>query len=90
MPDAISLTEIKAAWNQILDTVESSNRIAWLAYFDARLVSLVGFELTLDFSDSAKFSGSHDFATTRNPLHRAELERAILEITGVKILVIEE
>jgi hypothetical protein len=51
---------------------------------------LVGFELTLDFSDSGKFSGSHDFTTNRNPLHRAELERAILEITGVKILVIEE
>ena len=86
----MEIEQIRSRWNDVLDTLESHNRIAWIAYFDARLISFENGLLTLDFSDSAKFSGSHDFATTRNPLHRAELERAILEITGVKILVIEE
>ena len=90
MPDAISLTEIKAAWNQILDTVESTNRIAWMAYFDARLVSLEGSELTLDFSDPAKLAGSHDFTKGRNPAHRTELESAITAILGIAVTVIEK
>lgn len=90
MPDAISITEIKAAWNQILDRVESGNRIAWLAYFDARLVSLDGSVLTLDFSDPAKLAGSHDFVKSRNPAHRIELEQAILAVTGSSIMVKEK
>lgn len=90
MPDAISLAEVKAAWNQILDTVESANRIAWLAYFDARLVSLDGTLLTLDFLDPSKLAGSHDFTVRRNPAHRVELESAIKAVLGIEVTVIDK
>ena len=47
----MELVEIRAQWNQVLDALESENRVAWIAYFDARLSSFENGTLTLDFSD---------------------------------------
>ena len=55
----MEIEQIRSRWNDVLDTLESHNRIAWIAYFDARLISFTDGELTLDFSDSRKFATSH-------------------------------
>ena len=44
----MELLELKSVWNDVLDELEATNRIAWLAFFDARLVSLEEKVLTLD------------------------------------------
>lgn len=85
-----ALNELKSRWNEILDCVERNNRVAWLAYFDGRLVSLDAGILTIDFSDPAKLSGSHDYTTSRSASLREILEKAILEVTGEKISVVEK
>jgi hypothetical protein len=56
----MELDQIRAQWNQVLDALESENRVAWIAYFDARLSSFENGTLTLDFSDSRKFATSHE------------------------------
>ncbi len=57
----MELEQIKQRWNNVLDLLLEEDRIAWLAFFDARLVSFEDNQLTLDFSDSQKFANSHDF-----------------------------
>ena len=81
---------LKGHWNAILDNLLDQNRIAWLAYFDARLVEVTGDTLTLSFTDSEKFVGGHDFLAARNPEHKAALIRAILEETSLEIDIAEE
>ena len=51
----MQLSELKGFWNQVLDELEATNRIAWLAFFDARLASLDGGVLTLDFQMRLNF-----------------------------------
>ncbi|MEI6406097.1 MAG: hypothetical protein WCO85_01075 [Actinomycetes bacterium] len=80
---------LKNQWNEILDHLLATNRIAWLAFFDARLVSLDNHLLILDFRDSEKFGGNHDFTSVRNPLHFAQLEESILAVAGTVITVQE-
>ena len=43
----MELEQIRLRWNDVLDTLESHNRIAWIAYFDARLISYADGVLTL-------------------------------------------
>ena len=43
------LSEIKSRWNEVLDYLESHNRVVWLAFFDARLVSFDNKILKLSF-----------------------------------------
>ena len=86
----MNLEELKAKWNQVLDYLLEQDRIAWLAFFDARLVSLSGNQLTINFSDSQKMSGQHDFTFARNPKHLALLIEAIKSTTGKELTVIEE
>ena len=86
---SISLVQLKESWNDVLDRVERSNRVAWLAYFDARLVSLEDGVLLVDFSDPAKLSGGHDYSSSRSANLRAVLEKSIEEVTGEKITVSE-
>jgi hypothetical protein len=50
----MELIELKGRWNEVLDELESTDRIAWLAFFDARLANLEDGLLTLDFSDARK------------------------------------
>jgi hypothetical protein len=85
----MDLAQLKSKWNDILDFLERKDRVAWIAYFDARLASLDGNVLTLNFIDAEKLSGAHDYKATRNDRIRGALESAIKEVTGNEIRVIE-
>ncbi|MEN9305799.1 MAG: hypothetical protein RLY76_1067 [Actinomycetota bacterium] len=87
---SLSLIEIKSRWNEVLDLVEQENRVVWLAFFDARLVSFDNNQLKLSFVDAEKLSGMHDFTAVRKDSHREVLERACVEIFGEQIAIIAE
>ena len=89
MDSEFSLETLKLSWNQILDAVLEVDRVAWLLWFDARLVKLEGDVLEVSFADSEKFSGDHNFKSARKPEQTAKLVSAILEVTGQKVEVIE-
>ena len=86
---AMELVEIRAQWNQVLDALESTNRVAWIAYFDARLSSYENGILTLDFSDSRKFATSHEYSETRPNLKSALIE-AIRSTLGITVEISEQ
>ena len=79
----MDLDQIKSSWNEVLDSLLDQNRVAWIAFFDARLVSFENNELTLDFSDSQKFANPHDFKKTRNPSHTKSLIEAIERVLAL-------
>ena len=85
----MQLSELKSLWNKVLDALLEEDRIAWLAYFDARLVSLESGKLLLSFADSEKFGGDHNYKSVRKPEHTAKLVSAILKVTGINIEVVE-
>ncbi|MFM9142186.1 MAG: hypothetical protein ACKOOK_04925 [Actinomycetota bacterium] len=85
----MDLVGLKSRWNDVLDLLERRDRVAWIAYFDARLASLDEDVLTLQFIDAEKMSGAHDYKATRNDRIRGALESAIKEVTGNEIRVIE-
>ena len=85
----MELDQIKARWNEVLDLLLEKDRITWLAFFDARLVSYQNNELILDFADSQKFANSHDFKQTRNPSHTQSLNEAIKTVFGISPTIIE-
>ena len=86
----ISLAHVKNRWNDVLDDLERKNRVAWLAFFDARLVSLQGNQLRLSFVDAEKFSGSHNFSAARKPEFIAALEASISAVLGISLVIITE
>ena len=81
----MELNELKSYWNQVLDELEATNRIAWLAFFDARLASLEGSVLTLDFSDATKFQEGHDLKKTLPKKSHSALTDAIKKIVGLEV-----
>lgn len=83
----LDLAELKSRWNEILDEVERKNRIVWLIYFDARLVSLDGGKLKISFADSEKFSGAHDFSAARKEANALVLSEAIFAIMGRSVVI---
>jgi hypothetical protein len=85
----MELAQIRAQWNQVLDALESQNRVAWIAYFDARLSSYENGVLTLDFSDSRKFATSHEYSETR-PNLKAALVDAIRSTLGIDVEISEQ
>jgi len=85
----MDLVGLKSRWNDVLDLLERRDRVAWIAYFDARLASLDEDVLTLQFIDAEKMSGAHDYKATRNDRIRGALESVIKEVTGNEIRVIE-
>lgn len=85
----MTLQELRSQWNTILDTLERSDRIAWMAFFDARLADYENGVVVLDFSDARKFGGAHEYAPIR-ARHRELLEAAIFEVTAEKIAVSEK
>ena len=85
----IDISTIKARWNEVLDELLARDRILWLAYFDARLVSYGSGLLTISFLDSQKFGGDHDFSITRKPNQIHLVETVIEEIFGQKITITE-
>jgi hypothetical protein len=86
----LTLAELKGRWTEVLDRVLEEDRIAWLAFFDARLVSLNDGKLLLSFVDPLKFGGDHNFKSVRKPEHTAKLASAIFEVTGQNLEVTEE
>jgi hypothetical protein len=76
----LTIESIKARWNEVLDAVLDTDRIAWLAFFDARIVAVEDGVITIDFSDPQKFSGDHNFSMARNPRHLALLHQKIEEV----------
>lgn len=89
MPD-LTIVEIKERWNDVLDIVLESDRIVWLAFFDARIVSVENGVITLNFSDPQKFSGDHNFSMARNPRHIALLQGAIERVFGQSLEIVEK
>ena len=85
----MELEQIRNRWNDVLDSLESRNRIAWIAYFDARLTSFNDGVLTLDFSDSRKFATSHEYSETR-PNLKAALITSIEEVLGLTVEIKEQ
>jgi hypothetical protein len=81
----MQLSELKSFWNQVLDELEATNRIAWLAFFDARLASLEDSVLTLDFSDATKFQEGHDLKKTLPVKSHSALTEAIKKIVGIEV-----
>lgn len=80
----MELAELKTQWNAVLDDLEATNRIAWIAMFDARLVSLVGNQLYLDFADSQKMPNAHEtFLLNENFL--VALSASIYTVTGLQL-----
>ena len=64
-----------------------ADRIAWLAFFDARLAKFSNGELTLDFSDATKFAEGHDIRATLPKERVAALEASIQRVTGLTVRV---
>ena len=86
---SMEIEQIRSRWTDVLDTLESHNRIAWIAYFDARLISFEDGLLTVDFSDSRKFATSHEYSETR-PNLKAALISAIHEVLGLTVDIREQ
>ena len=89
MNSLTTLAQVKTKWNEVLDNLERIDRVAWLAYFDGRLVSFEDGRLTLDFSDANKFSGGHDYAKVRHERFCGSLEKVLLDTFGEAISVVE-
>lgn len=89
MNTELTLSEIRQRWNEVLDLVERTDRVIWIAYFDARLESFENGRLTLDFSDSNKLATGHDYQEARLR-HRSVLQGAIYDIFKVNVLVVEK
>ena len=88
MDAQLTLAELRKSWNEVLDHLESQDRIAWIAYFDARLADLDGQKLSLDFSDARKFSGGHEYSLTREKLENSLLA-SIKEVLKIELTIIE-
>ena len=84
----MELVELKGRWNEVLDELESTDRIAWLAFFDARLADLNDDVLTLDFSDATKFQDGHDLKKTLPESSHSSLISAIRKVTGSDITLV--
>ena len=85
----MELFEIRNRWNDVLDALLTQDRIAWLAFFDARLAGFDGKVLTLDFSDSRKLGASHEYSQTRLKQHRL-LVATINELLDLDVEIAEQ
>jgi hypothetical protein len=81
----MTLAQLKAQWNAILDDLEATNRIAWIAMFDARLVALDGTSLLLDFADSQKMPNAHE-SFSLNEKFLIALSDSIMHVTNAQIV----
>jgi hypothetical protein len=88
MDAPLSLPDLRKRWNEVLDHLESQDRIAWIAYFDARLAEFDGSKLLLDFSDARKFSGGHEYSPTREKLEKS-LISSIKFVLGLDVEIEE-
>ena len=81
----MELEQIKQRWNNVLDLLLEKDRIAWLAFFDARLADLTDGVLSLDFSDATKFQDGHDLKKTLPENSHKSLLAAINKVTGLTL-----
>ena len=88
MSAPLTLPEIRGRWNEVLDHLESHDRVAWIAYFDARLAEFDGHTLSLDFSDVRKFAGGHEYSPTREKLENS-LKSSITHILAISVAIEE-
>ncbi len=88
MSAPLTLMEIRGRWNDVLDNLEKRDRIAWIAYFDARLADFDGQSLSLDFRDARKFAGGHEYSPTREKLEIA-LKSSISEVLSIDVTIVE-
>ena len=86
---ALDLATLRTLWNQVLDHLERNDRVAWLAFFDARLAHCDGTTLTLDFSDSRKFGAAHEYSAVRDRQIQS-LVAAVFAVTGEKLQIVEK
>ena len=84
----LDLASLRSRWNEVLDLLESRDRIAWLVFFDARLASFEKNVLTLDFSDARKFASSHEYQSVRQK-HKESLGSAIKEVLNIDVSIAE-
>jgi hypothetical protein len=88
MSAPLTLIELRGRWNDVLDHLEKRDRIAWIAYFDARLAEFDGQVLTLDFSDARKLAGGHEYSPTREKLESA-LKSSISNVLSIEVTIVE-
>jgi hypothetical protein len=84
----VTTEELRARWTDVLNLLEQKNRMAWIAFFDARLAEVNHDCIFLDFSDVRKFAGALEYSDIRE-IHLQALEEAISEITGIAFSVKE-
>ncbi len=84
----MELREIRDRWNEVLDALLDTDRIAWLAFFDARLADFDGTTLTLDFSDSRKLGAAHEYSAARVK-QRQLLISIIKELLAIDVEILE-
>ena len=84
----MTLEEIKARWNDVLDEILRKDRILWLAFFDARLSDYSDGVLTLDFLDAAKFAAEHDYSNVRNSERREKVGAIAQNILGIPLTIV--
>jgi hypothetical protein len=85
----MELREIRDRWNEVLDALLAIDRIAWLAFFDARLADFDGRVLTLDFADSRKLGSAHEYSESRIKQH-ALLVSTIKELLHIDVELYEK
>ena len=85
----MELREIRDRWNDVLDALLDTDRIAWLAFFDARLADFDGTTLTLDFSDSRKLGAAHEYSAARIK-QRQVLMSIIKELLNIDVEIAEK
>jgi len=89
MSSELTVADIRQRWNEVLDHLESSDRIAWIAYFDGRVDAYDNGRLTLDFRDSQKLASGHDYFDARIRM-RSTMQGAIQDVLGISVVVVEK
>ncbi|MEY4468993.1 MAG: hypothetical protein RLZZ87_317 [Actinomycetota bacterium] len=89
MNSDLTVADLRARWNEVLDQLERTNRVAWMAFFDGRLESFDNGRLTLDFTDPAKLSMGHDYREARLRM-APQLQGVIWDVFGISVVVIEK
>ena len=84
----MDLSLLRSRWSDVLNLLEREDRMAWLAFFDARLARIENQTLYLDFSDSRKFPGNLEYGQIRDS-HRVALQQAIRTTLGVDLEVVD-
>ena len=86
----LTVEMLKSRWNEVLDCLLSTNRVAWLAFFDARIAAIEEGVLRLDFSDAEKLGNAHTFSPVRNSANQQALKESIFKVFGEELEIIVE